>query len=541
MRNRKAMRALGFVALLFLLVTQLSVTDFTAQAASLQSEYTKLTIHKYALKDVGTSSRPDDGSVWSSLPKDASPIHGINFNVWRVDITAGIPENVQQARKQVDIASKQSGQTGPDGTASFQLENGIYYVEESSYAVSNQGLDETAVALIPSEPFIVSLPLKDQSTGSLMSHVHVYPKNQALFIEKFVNEPGGKDYSFTDKDASKFKPVQAGEPFGWTLISSVPDIQAGTAQAGGMSVSPSAAVSYTVTDKLAEHLSISLDSIRVYAISAMDTPCASADILAEQSDYQMNFDKNTNTLSIALTAEGLAKFSGSGQPAENRYLMIKFDCMLSEEAPQGVDIHNAATVSYVKDSVSVNANVVTEPSVHSGQIALTKLSQEKSGQKLSGAKFGLAISKADAEKGNFISTGITDTEGELVFKGLPYGNDGDNSMQNSAQTSYWLVETEAPLGYVKLTNPVEVTFNHHQDTVTKEFYFAKLTVYNKAIQGKPADPNKPTDQGKSPGSAKPNPQTGDNTKLSLPLLLMAFALMGLFIAVILLRRMRKKQ
>lgn len=416
------------------------------------------------------SENPYSLTIHSNAPED------IEFTIWQVDTSNRyIPATTSDARKHLLTNSVRTETTNNSGEIVFSsLPAGIYYVEESGSAVLKDN--------IPCEAFLVSVPMEEPDGNGEINNVHVYPKSQSLLIDKFVGEAGGADYDFSDWEASKYLPVAVGASFGWSILSSIP-----------FDIGSRSGEEYSVTDVLNRNFKYVHGSVKIYAVSATDTLCRNGTPLAENSDYILSFDDDTNTLKVILTASGMTLLRGYYEDVSVgvRFLLIKFDCQLKDNAPQGVQISNGAMVKYIKsrntavstvtmgNSISAISEVAEEPAVHTGQIGITKVDAGNKGKTIAGAEFGVAHSKEAALNGNFIATGTTNEVGNLVFKGLSYGKAGDKPLENTGDTTYWLVETKSPEGYTKLEEPIEVVFNYQQDKATGEYYFAKVMVYNK--------------------------------------------------------------
>ena len=157
-----------------------------------------------------------------------------------------------------------------------------------------------------------------------------------------------------------------------------------------------------------------------------------------------------------------------GNDYDNYELRIYFKAAIDQDAQLGVNIPNQARVDYTNALDQEFEEVSDIPEVHTGGMNLLKLDAADETVKLAGAQFRLAEKaegetwdavitvKGEAVKVNYVSfyasddfaaqkvdTAVTDDKGEAFFYGLAYG-------------SYYLVETKAPTGYNKLTEPVEV-------------------------------------------------------------------------------------
>ena len=521
-----------------LLLTALAVVllaaalPVTAGAAPMPSSGS-LTIHKYALEDMDSVGLPNDGNPAAGIPSDAVPLAGVEFSVWQVDpvaVAAGSVTTRAQAWQNILPATLQTGVTDQSGEVIFlSLPQGLYYVAETK----NRG------NTVSCDPFVVSVPMADPATGDWITDVHTYPKNQTMAIDKFVADTGTTDYY----KVSMNLPVEAHVRFTWYVRTQLPS-----------DINTRRAEYYTVTDTLASYFEYQPGTLELYIMPDSDSDLKNCTILSA-SDYTVNFNTATNTLSVGLTTTGVAKVKNLVDGGD-RYAIFKYDCIVDDTAPQGVALYSGATLEYTRDTSSVSgvssrsgaqagavtllsagsntgivplasntANTLTvevsmQPEVHTGKIGITKLA-DKTNKLLPGAEFGIAKTKADAQAGSFIATGTTDANGELSFNGLKYGLPGDQPTENSNNTTFWLAETKAPDGYKLMREPVEVTFNYSQDS-DGTYYFARVNVYN-------------VKSGAS-GNTSTSPKTGDTSNLPLYLGIMALALAGIITTVILIKR-----
>jgi len=491
-----------------------------------------LTIHKYALEDMSSVELPNDGNPATNIPSDAVPMAGVEFTVWQVDPSAASTvTTVAQAWQNVLSATEQTGVTDANGELTFpSLPQGLYYVAETKNSGNTVSCD----------PFVVSVPMEDPATGNWITDVHVYPKNQSIAIDKFVANTGTTDYY----EVSKNLPVETGERFNWYVRTQLPDM-----------INTANAEYYVISDTLASYFEYQPGSIQFHVINQNDADLKTSTVLSA-SDYTVNFNAATNTLTVGLTTSGIKKVKTLVDNGA-RYCVLEYGCIVNDTAPQGVALYSGATLEYTRDTSSVSgvsssggtqagtvallsegnntgivplasstANTVTvevsiQPEVHTGKIGITKLANGTN-KLLPAAEFGIAKTKADAQAGNFIATGTTDANGELIFSGLKYGLPGDNPTENSNNTTFWLAETKAPDGYKLMSDPVEITFNYSQDSGTGKYYFARVNVYNVLTSA----------SGKTSTSTK----TGDTSNLPLYVGIMALAMAGIITAVVLLKK-----
>ena len=398
----------------------------------------------------------------------------IKFNIWQVDPAVENTEDIEEVKQHLLEGSNRSASTDSNGKINFtDLHAGKYYAEQ----IENT---EDAGSIIAYEPFLVDVPRLNGDGQSWERDVVVYLKHTSLYIDKFVGLPGNADYDFDDVQVAKNEPVSGNEKFGWSIESYVPR---------SISKTPG---TYTVSNRLTDNLHYYLPSIQVFYVPKPKTHVKDGIHLTKDVDYKVV--SSTESLDIVLTPKGKLM----AEQNECRYLLIKFDSALSQQAPCGVDIYDGASVSFTKEikfskSYSASGNstvdkknidnseygeVANKPEVHQGKIKIVKL-DESNDKKLKNAEFGLAKTKEDALLGKFITTNTTNQLGVCEFKGLSYGMDGDHVDENSNNTTFWLSETKAPQGYKRVPKPVEIKFNQVMDK-DNESYFAVATVYDVA-------------------------------------------------------------
>lgn len=477
---------------------------------------------------IHASERPPTGSLTIQISQDGSVWEDGEFILYQVDESATRPSSASEAEGLLLSDTMRTASFDSSGRAVFtELRAGLYYVRYN-YESRPEDIDTV-------EPFLVDVPWLDDTGEAWKSDVTVYVKSSALYIDKFVRASGEADRSITDVKKSKKYPAKKGEAFGWTILSYVP-----------RSVSTLNG-SYVITDVQEDAFIYDTGSLKVYYAPQQDSVAHDSVLLQAGVDYQAVM--TGGELKITLLSEGMLKAAEDS----NRYILAKWDSILSENAAYGVDLYSDASVTYTAlsaarlmaatDAVTETdmatatetvmataaeervsfAEVAYPPGVHYGQVAVAKYSAADRTLGLSGARFGIADSRENAESGVFLLTAVTDEDGMCYFKGLSYGEEGDLAAEDSAGTEYWIYEIEAPEGYQAPNTAYRVEF--HPVTLGDEdgeIYFALLTVYNaKRITVTPTRvPTDATDPGGStPGTSTPDttttPRTTTGTKTSV--------------------------
>ena len=225
---------------------------------------------------------------------------------------------------------------------------------------------------------------------------------------------------------------------------------------------------YKITDSIPQGLTLNRESIKIEATTADSSETVPTDV-------------------YTLSQTGLEVTFNPQKLAENNYtaIIITYTAKLNmEEAVIGGDGNvNTVTLEYT-NKVAENGDeeetttTTDTAQVHTGAVLLEKVEKGNVSTKLAGAKFKIATTKENAEDGIFVQdeTGAdieveTNDQGQAVIEGLKYAD-------NEVDTSYWLVETQAPSYmedgetkyYNLLKNPVEVQVGKttHQTVVQIE-------------------------------------------------------------------------
>ena len=191
---------------------------------------------------------------------------------------------------------------------------------------------------------------------------------------------------------------------------------------------------YKITDSIPQGLTLNRESIKIEATTA-------------------NSSETVPTDAYTLSQTGLEVTFNPQKLAENNYtaIIITYTAKLNmEEAVIGGDGNvNTVTLEYT-NKVAENGDeeetttTTDTAQVHTGAVLLEKVEKGNVETKLAGAKFKIATTEQNAKDGIFVKdeTGAdievtTGDDGQAVIEGLKYAD-------NEVDTSYWLVETQAP-------------------------------------------------------------------------------------------------
>lgn len=424
-----------------------------------------LNIHKYS---------PVEGDSYIGK----TPLANITFNIYYVGslndyLNGRIPIGATPTEEDVaayGVAENlvASVTTDADGLASWNFGDvrGVYLVVEQ---------ETNTVVTTMQQPFFVAVPYVSED-GTYDYVVDVYPKND-IVEEKVEIE---KDVTEIDNDSSTY---DVGEEHTWIIQSSTP---AGIAS--GKKYEITDILDYRLTLKSVDKVSVAYDNgtfdpMTDPADKTEDAANAETFILAEGEDYKVTTTQETDAegnavdkFVVALTAGGMKKVADYvGTDYDNYEIRIYFTAVIDEDAQMGVEIPNQACVDYTNALDKSFEDISDIPEVHTGGLNVKKLDAAIEDEVLEGAEFKLAektegeeydeIIFVDGEevKVNYISfyssddftagkvdTAVTYEKGEAFLYGVAYGQ-------------YYLIETKAPAGYNKLTEPVavEVTKTSH--------------------------------------------------------------------------------
>lgn len=171
-------------------------------------------------------------------------------------------------------------------------------------------------------------------------------------------------------------------------------------------------------------------------------------LLREREHYRLETEQGRDRLRLALTPAGLAL--AAANPGE---LRVSFRAAINRTAPMGATIPGTANLTYTDQAGKSHTIQSDRPEVHTGGIHIQVTNGK--GRPLEGAVFRLVPMDGEASvkffdtaamDGPAVTELTTDHHGRALAYGLPYGN-------------YRLMETDAPTGTHRLTDPIPVTIN----------------------------------------------------------------------------------
>ena len=255
---------------------------------------------------------------------------------------------------------------------------------------------------------------------------------------------------------------------------------------------------------------IGLDSVEVSVLD--DYEGNKVKDLVAGTDYKASFDDDKKVLTITFidVNEDDEGFKAGRDLPEGKIIEVKYKTKFRLDENGLIiglqeSIKNKAVLTFgVKDVVRDKTKESEEPEVHTGGVGVFKFDNTTTPPKaLEGAHFKIARTEADARAGNYVKVRdeegneteedvelITGSDGSAEYEGLEFGedaekvgiqptNEGKDGFSvykydwTKVQTKYFLVETEVPVGYVMITDPIEVTVSYNK------YERKDLTTYHK--------------------------------------------------------------
>ena len=231
---------------------------------------------------------------------------------------------------------------------------------------------------------------------------------------------------------------------------------------------------YTITEKIPEELIVKQDSIKIYGVDENGN-----ETLLQNNCYSKNI--TNEQLKIDFNTESLVGYKN---------VVITYDTVFYIEVIDAGEYEISASLEYTDEINSNGTSAGTHKTneakakTHTGMVKIFKT--DINGNPLERAQFKIAISEENAKNGvfvknieNFDLVAESSQEGYADFKGLKFGEDGQNA--SDAQSEYWIVEVVAPSEkYSLLGKPKKVLVNSNSsenmiNIINKEKFKLPLT------------------------------------------------------------------
>ena len=229
--------------------------------------------------------------------------------------------------------------------------------------------------------------------------------------------------------------VDVGETVTYTITGKVPDTTGFTEY------------TYEINDTMSEGLTFNKDSV---VVKIDGTVINDATI-----NYDVDGNANCFTISIPVM---------NYQDKVGKTITVTYTAVVNEKAAAKIE-NNKATLTYSHDPTDATKTTTTPEdieTVYSAKIIIDKFKVDSSETKLAGAKF--ILYKKDADSTLYYKWNSTDKQVEWVSNQseatkVTTDDNGAAEFIGLKDGTYYLVETEAPAGYNKLTEAVAVSVN----------------------------------------------------------------------------------
>ena len=529
-----------FIAILLLVLMVPSVAADAAREGT-------LTIQRFRVEDYeNLRESTGQSSDMTNVPTDAQTMEGIAFQVEKLLVSATATDVTTDTAVDSTFQARVQSTDAQGRTRFTGLPEGYYLVTERS---------QSGHLAQGSGRFVVKIPntVIDASGNETTDYdVVVYPKGQSIQVEKNA--------------ISTRQVVGVGDLICWEVWYPMGEDLKREETINGVTTTRYGKNFY-LTDEMDSRLDAVIASIR---LRYYDRDKEEINLtLTQDTDYHLNYDENTHILKISFTDDvGTKKVAD----ADVAYIQMHLHTRVNTSALDTVEVlwnnariffENASGDPYEHEVFPPGTNPEDSrvPKVHLGEIAITKVDAQDTTVRLAGATFSIATTLSDAQAGKFLTREI-DASGTREEITITTDSNGQASIKAIGSGIYYLVETQAPEGYAKLTEPIEVTVVNQGDRNVvqveirnqKDGSIPGTPGDDKPGDGEPGDtePGKPGEQPGTPSGDQPGTdgsgsggkgfaggvKTGDVVRMTGILLLMT-ASVGM-IGVYLRRREMKK-
>ena len=391
---------------------------------------------------------------------DGRPTAGVRFDVSRVDgvdlgtvagwdavtTLSGDPAAVR-ARLGSTVTT---APTGADGSTRLSgLPIGLYLVHNARVLRPDGSVDDSAT--VPRD-MLVTLPTRDEATASWLFDVDVHPKPDPTTITKSVADghaSTGRVLTYTLDSSLPSQPRT-----GYTVVDDLTSVTV-----PGTRRPSSDFLEFTAADWTGEVTVATVTGGTVSVLTVCPpTPTPSCDYVLQRSPARV---------SVEITDHGRQALQRAEDASAGSLLRVTAQARVRPAADTAATRQSAAQLGGAVPSqvLTLPNRALLLPNGGSGTgvssntttttFATAKLHKidEADGRPLAGAQFTLYRSRPDATAGrNPVAVSEpTDAAGMTQFAGIQVSDIRNGA---PAQDRWWLVETRAPRGYVRRTEPV---------------------------------------------------------------------------------------
>lgn len=228
--------------------------------------------------------------------------------------------------------------------------------------------------------------------------------------------------------------------------------------------------------KIQDELTKGLDFVSDANGTALETGATTVNVKVAFKDTGVT-DASTAPTTAAIDTNNSKKMSldlsawvKANQTNKGKEFTVTYYAKVNKNAE--VTNNNKASLEYGNNPSDTTTTTPSEAKTNTYPLNIKKINKKTSGL-LAGAKFSLYRSETDAKSGKNAIT-VTGSNGNYVvdpasstteFESVENDLGGYNLRVNGLEAKdYWLVETQAPEGFNKLTDPIKVTITKDGDT-----------------------------------------------------------------------------
>lgn len=393
------------------------------------------------------------------------PLEGIIFDIYHVasmsdylDGTVILPDAKDYAYPDVsdyEVITDANGRATINFTQ-HGLPDGMYLIVERKHPAIEK----------PVDPFYIMMPGISADGTGYEYEITLQPKNQVkdeVDIEKDVTSIGNDEST-----------VDAYEYHTWIIGATIP---------GDIADGKYFGISDVLDNRLdyLGNMGIFVESLDGQTVKKHLIPDVDYKLTVEDVD-SLSEGKPSDRFVVEINEMGMDKIAAAvgSDNFENYMIRIYFEAQINANAKAGERIENQATLQYV-NSVNFQFTVKSDkPVVYMGGVNLRKVDGKNPDQTLGGAVFEVYRPATNAEIMGKVDLVKLDGVDALVVQESFYdnpamegskvttvttGENGEATIYGLAFGTYYLVETQAPEGYNKLSKPqrIEIDENSHTE------------------------------------------------------------------------------
>ena len=427
-------------------------------------------------------------SVTAFAAEGATGTHTLTVNVKSTEPAQDLKGQTINLYKLFDVTESKSGETT---NYAYTVNNTYKAALASVLKIGETSKDEDFVKAVADQEATIQQFANDFTAKALTDNLGATKTSGKI-------EESKTSYEFTGLDAGYYLVYVTG---GKEIQSSLVTVDADTNTVNLKTEAPSITkkadketaeigqvVKYTVTGaipdttgyaeyvyKIHDELSAGLDFVNDANGTALGTDATAVKVTVAFKDAT---DANTAPTEATLDSKNnkimsldLSAWVKANQTNKGKEFTVTYYAKVNKDAV--VTNNNKASLEYGNNPGDTTTTTPSEAKTNTYPLDIKKINKNTSGM-LAGAKFSLYRSATDAENGENAIT-VTGSNGSYVVNAdskntvfesvaTEVGNGYNLHLNGLAAGDYWLVETQAPEGFNKLTDPIKVTITKDGDT-----------------------------------------------------------------------------